>query len=250
MSVITSANKAQGKAVKSFEFNPVVETAKNKPEPADPAKAKADKMAQLQGQLQSLDKVERDQLLNRLFADDLKQIVKLEQQKGFDQGLQEAKSQWQKRELELRNTIEQERQKSQTELQQMIATFADKQPVVELADESILVDIVYSAVLKIIDVQLAESDYVRDVIRTLADEFSGQETLELCLCSRDMHILSELNLQSLLGANMKVVEEDTLLPGSYRIHIEGGAIESKLDEKLKNFKTLLLETYSRRNEGV
>lgn len=251
MSVITGASKTQGQPVKTFDWQPktqVEKTAEPAPEVQDPAKSKAQKMAQLKEQLLGLEKAERDKLLQALFAPDLQQIVKLEQQKGREQGLKEGQEQWHEKEKVLVKDLEQKQQELLAALESSVKTFADAKPVVEIVDERILVDIVYSAVLKIIDAQIAEGDYVREVIRNLAEEFSGQETLQLCLCSRDLHILNELNLQSLLPANMKVIEEDNLLPGSYRIHIEGGAIESKLDEKLKNFKTVLLDTYNRRAE--
>lgn len=254
MSVITKANKAQGQARQSFNWSqgeqkPIEAT--TTPDPAqhhvgEPKLSEAQKLAMLEHELLALPKEKREALLQSLFASELQAIVKAERQKGFDQGLQEGQAQWQATEDKLKQELIETKASLERDLTEAVKTFGGAAPVIELKDESVLIDIVYSAVLKIIEVQLVEAEYVREVVKTLAEEFSGQETLKLCLCARDRHILDELNLQSLLPANMKVIEEDNLLPGSYRIHIEGGAIESKLDEKLKNFKTLLLDTYNRK----
>ncbi|MFT4925221.1 MAG: flagellar biosynthesis/type III secretory pathway protein FliH [Phenylobacterium sp.] len=239
MSVLTQIKKTPGQAVKSFALPQVTEPVKPAsvvtPTPTKPLV----NSNSITADLMTLDKTQREQLLQQLFGDDLNHIVNQEQQKGLAEGQKQAEQQLEA----MKNDFAEQQQSLIEGLNDAIKTFSEQPMVVELTDEAILLEIIYSAVLKIINVQLSDGDYISTLVTGLAEEFVGQETWQLDLSSRDCHLIKELKLDSLLPANMKVGEEDNLLPGSYRIHIDGGAIESKLEEKLRQFTHALIETY-------
>ena len=240
MSVLTQINKTAGQAVKSFALPQAAEPVK-----PEPAVTPTPDINSITADLMTLDKTQREQLLQQLFADDLNHIVNQEQQKGFAAGQKQAEKQAEQQLDAMKNEVAVQQQSLIEALNSAIKTFSAQPVVVELTDEAILLDIISSAVLKIINVQLSDGDYISALVNGLAEEFAGQESWQLDLSSRDCHLIKELKLDSLLPANMNVGEEDNLLPGSYRIHIDGGAIESKLEDKLRQFTHALIETYRR-----
>lgn len=233
MSVITQVKRDSKKVLPGPHIQAIAEY------PSEPVSApvpvvESRDINSLKAELLALEKSPREQLLQQLFADDLAAIVTMAQQEGLAAGQEEIQ--------QLQTDFADRQQVLIEQLNDCIKTFGEQTPQVDIKDEKLLVEIIYQAVLKIIDVQLGDPDYVKKLIQQLGEEMAGQQPLQLHLGQRDFALLSELQLQVLLPSNITVIEEVGLLPGSYRMDIEGGVIESILEDKLKTFTKLMIQT--------
>lgn len=248
MSVLTSVNKGNRK-VSSFIPNmgskdTIKEHVENRQTPqqiVDPVNALKDGLLQL-------DKNKREQLLSELFADDLKHIVNAEQERITKKNEQEF-SDWLVKKNEDLTADNQERLASkELELEQAIQLFSQANIEIKLTDEQQIIELVFSAVLNIIEERIADKNVVLSVVNQLAKQLIADKEPILEIGSHQFNLINELGLDKTTLARFTLVEKSELLPGSYCFRLGNDSISSDLEQKLTAFKQGLVTTYIKHNE--
>ncbi len=115
--------------------------------------------------------------------------------------------------------------------------------------EEINVEIIFSAVCKIIGKNAENVDYVLSLVRDSVSKIDRKENIVVHFSPDDYRLLVETGNYDgevkKLG-NIQFIESEHIAHGGCLIDSKGGGLDARLETQLQQFKDMMLEVYSRR----
>lgn len=245
MNLITKVNKSSSK-VSSFNLGRL-DNVVNSNDTVEQPSQKLSKLELLKQQLNALNKENKEQLIYEIFAQDINLIIETEKEKITKNNNNIVAELLAKKAIEFEASnqlLMEEKTKTKTEeLERLLELFAQKEFTILIDNEAQVVELIFSAVLALIEQSISDPKLISTVLTKLSEQLLDNNKPTLELNSAQFKLLHDLGVEEGLLNTFSLVENKDLLPCSYKLKLNAGSLESHLDEKLLKFKNLLINTY-------
>lgn len=248
MSVLTSVTKSNS-AVSSYQMVSScsnVSSTQNAHEESV-AETKKQKLVRLENEFLELDEKDREELIRKLFLSDIEKLMVAEKQKAIEVGTAEAKENIDNLVKKEVDRYKQEWVDKLDDLNALIEGLNGFEPELIVDQEDRLVEIILAAVLKVIEVNILDDQYLLKLLDKKVKDLVDEDVVELALSRHDKEKLDSLKDDVLPFHKFKVTVDETLTPGSYVVRLSSGALESRLEQQVNTFKETLFDTFNQGN---
>ncbi len=206
-------------------------------------------LAQLTGALENMPKDQAKVLLRQYFQPELEQLqqdVTAEVSAGLQRDSAAAQEQWlaentqalEQAKLQLSAAESQCREAAEF-WQEQVAKEA-QQPEWESFSHELFVQLLFRAITKVIAVEVVQKDYIQQLVSQLLAEYHKEQPT--CIYVAEYHFQQLQQIEKETGSEwpLQVKVDAKLVPGSYRIELQSGALEQDLLHALGALKDNLL----------
>ncbi|MCF2860224.1 hypothetical protein L1286_22340 [Pseudoalteromonas sp. SMS1] len=220
--------------VKTFEFKAkaVADDVAMQPQHAEQADTQAPTV-DLEHELAQLSKQARQSLLLQAFKEDLDHLVKLETDKGREQGYRAGTEKAADELAAMKAEWAQQQQDHLDNLNSLKATLESLSPTIEISEPEALVDIVNQAVYVYLGERLEDKSYLKTLLAEIANKYAEDKQVVLRLGETEFDFLQQSGLLEEFNGQIKLEKDAALTAGSHKLCLSNGDKHSDLSNKLK-----------------
>ncbi|WP_199611757.1 FliH/SctL family protein [Flocculibacter collagenilyticus] len=186
--------------------------------------------------LNQLSEIDRKSLLKEIFSVELSQLESNAKNEGFNAGQELAQS-----------TMQSQLSDHLCELDQhiddwsnMISKFQSNHEWI-IKDQKIFNSILFQAVTKLLIKEITDDEYVENLIKSLIRNHAMHDPKKIIISSEQYKQLVRLDKLNDLSSEIQVVADDSIGIGNFRLELDVGSIEHKMDDALNELKVGLLK---------
>ena len=212
-------------------YTPDLEPQVVEPQVVAPQEEKEEPINLLKRQLLGLDENTRKALVAETFAEEIEALANNAKEDGFQQG-QTLASQ----------SIEAAVQEEKETLATLIETWTDnvnqslQEAIWTIEDEESITHLLFEALCQLLTKTLTTPEETRTVLKSVVATYADSNLKEIAVSEAQLGHLKALNAIDNFADDVKVVADEELTPGSYRVSLAAGFVEHQMCDALEQFK--------------
>ena len=185
-------------------------------------------------QLQQLDDETRQSLLAEAFSGELQNLVSESKEQGFQEGQALAD-----KAIEVAITNEREKLVELIEIWTSNIEQSTQDATWIIEEEDNICVLLFKSLCHLLTTTLTTPTNTHEVLKNVIASYVDQNIKEVVISELQFSHLEELNVIDKLGDKVKVVADENMQPGSYRISLAAGRVEHQMSDALSQFKHAL-----------
>ena len=183
--------------------------------------------------------------LAELFSEELAALREETKQQAYEEGMQTAEAHAKEQLAELESSLKVDYEKAIENLTNLTSNLKGAIDESIQENESDLVEVVFSAVLKILGEKAVDRTLVKLIVSENIKKCYESNITKIKLSQDDFKLFKSANeaLQLDLPAEIAIEPDVSLLPGGCKIETDKGTLDARLDSQIERFKAFLLENY-------